>query len=508
MERKVGIVFNYLQLPDVSYFPFVISKRIDGIFIKKGLFVYTESNEGFLIGIIERIILLNEYFTDALTIKAYNNNNNPNILKGLFPSEQFEFAIAIVKCLGIIKFKGNSSDKIEKIQRMTYPASPGREVYIVEEALLNNFIGFDDKNGLNLGKVKVTNTDAKINMNRLLNKHFAILSISGGGKSYLTSVLIEELLKRKEEFGTPAIILFDVHGEYTYLKKIPELKDQIIIQDISYFQISVPKMSAYFFKKYQEEISNVQLRELTKYIKKLKKEKVNKDRYTMSDIIAFIENESEGNKNTRQALIGWLSDLERLTLFGPQENPILDKIVKKQKITIFNLQNEISIRKKQIIVDYICNRLFKLRRLDKIPPFLLIIEEAHQFCPEAAHSKAISKSIIEMIAREGRKFMACLCLISQRPKRLSTTALSQCNSKMILNIKNPYDLKHLMDSSEAITKEYASMISSLGVGEMLLMGNAVNYPVFVDIRERNFKSAMEEISLAQVCLNWEDKQLQ
>ena len=159
------------------------------------------------------------------------------------------------------------------------------------------------------------------------------------------------------------------------------------------------------------------------------------------------------------------------------------------------------------IVDYICNRLFKLRRLDKIPPFLLIVEEAHQFCPEAAHSKAISKPIIEIIAREGRKFMSCLCLISQRPKKLSTTALSQCNSKMVLNIKNPYDLKHLMDSSEAISKEYITMISSLGVGEMLVMGNAVNYPVFVDIRRRNHKSDFDSVSLAQVCLNWEKNQL-
>ena len=131
------------------------------------------------------------------------------------------------------------------------------------------------------------------------------------------------------------------------------------------------------------------------------------------------------------------------------------------------------------------------------------MEESHQFCPEAAHSKAISKSIIETIAREGRKFMACLCLISQRPKKLSTTALSQCNSKLVLNIKNPYDLKHLMDSSEAITKEYANMVSSLGVGEMLLMGNAINYPIFIDVRERNYKSKIEEISLAQYCLNWQ-----
>ena len=103
--------------------------------------------------------------------------------------------------------------------------------------------------------------------------------------------------------------------------------------------------------------------------------------------------------------------------------------------------------------------------------------------------------------------MACLCLISQRPKKLSSTALSQMNSKMILNIKNPYDLKHLMDSSEAITKEYADLISSLGVGEMLLMGNAVNYPIFIEIRKRIYKSKVEDLSLSDVCLNWSSKEL-
>jgi len=180
----------------------------------------------------------------------------------------------------------------------------------------------------------------------------------------------------------------------------------------------------------------------------------------------------------------------------------MKNVINQGEISIFNLQDEVSIRKKQIMVDYICNQLFYLRRKNEIPPFLLIIEEAHQFCPEAAHSKALSKYIIETIAREGRKFMACLCLISQRPKKLSTTALSQTNSKLVLNIKNPYDLKHLMDSSEAITKEYAEMISSLGVGEMLLMGNAVNYPIFVDIRERKFKSQAENVSLSQECVNW------
>ena len=506
MPFKVGIVFNYLQLPDVSKFPFVINKRRDGMVVKKGLFVYTRSIEGFLVGIIEKILLLNEYFSDALTIKAYNSNNNPNILKGLFPSEDFEFAIAIVKCLGIIEFENEQQKKIKRIQRMTYPATPGAEVHRIEEDILNIFVGFDIVKGLNLGKVKTSNFEAKINMNRLFNKHFAILSISGGGKSYLVSVIIEELLTRDEKIGTPAIILIDVHGEYVYLNEINELKDKVKIQNISYMQIGVPKLNAWSFKKYQEQISNVQIRELSTYIQKLKNDNKKKGKFSLHDLIDNIDGDTRGSKSTKQALIGWLTELNRLNLFGPEENPIINNVVKQGELSIFNLANETNIRKKQIIIDYLCNRLFYLRRLNKIPPFLLIIEEAHQFCSEAAHSKAISKSIIETIAREGRKFMACLCLISQRPKRLSSTALSQLNSKMILNIKNPYDLKHLMDSSEAISKGYADMISSLGVGEMLLTGSAVNYPIFIDIREREYKSKIEDVSLSQVCLNWQNKQ--
>ena len=258
------------------------------------------------------------------------------------------------------------------------------------------------------------------------------------------------------------------------------------------------------FKKYQRQLSSVQIRELAKYIKKLKQDKDRKGIYSLNDIIECIENESEGSKNTKQALIGWLSELDQLNIFGQTENPQLNNIVKNREITIFNLANQISIRKKQIIVEYISNRLFYERRMNNIPPFLLIIEEAHQFCPEAAQSNAISKSIIETIAREGRKFMACLCLLSQRPKKLSTTALSQCNSKMVLNIKNPYDLKHLMDSSEAITKEYTEMISSLGVGEMLVMGNAVNHPIFIEIRERKFQSTIKELTLDEYCSKWQN----
>ena len=63
MTRKVGTIFNFNQMPDVSKFPFVINDRNGKNMVKKGLFIHTKTSEGFLIGIIEKIALLNEYFS-------------------------------------------------------------------------------------------------------------------------------------------------------------------------------------------------------------------------------------------------------------------------------------------------------------------------------------------------------------------------------------------------------------------------------------------------------------
>jgi hypothetical protein len=120
----------------------------------------------------------------------------------------------------------------------------------------------------------------------------------------------------------------------------------------------------------------------------------------------------------------------------------------------------------------------------------LFVEEAHQFCPQdVERSLSISRNIIEQIAREGRKFNSCLVLISQRPINLSTTALSQCNTHIILRVTNPYDLDHIQKSSEGLTSDVINTIPGLKVGEAYVVGEAVNYPILLKIRNRKSKKS-------------------
>ncbi len=115
----------------------------------------------------------------------------------------------------------------------------------------------------------------------------------------------------------------------------------------------------------------------------------------------------------------------------------------------------------------------------------MFLEEAHNFIPEGASSSDVpTKGVFETIAREGRKFLCSLVIISQRPIKLSTTVLSQCNTHIIMRITNPYDLGHIGQSSEGITNNTLKSLTSLQVGEALIVGEAVRYPVFIKVRKR------------------------
>ena len=53
-----------------------------------------------------------------------------------------------------------------------------------------------------------------------------------------------------------------------------------------------------------------------------------------------------------------------------------------------------------------------------------------------------------------------------------------------MRVSNPYDLKHIGESSEGIDSSSLDTITTLRVGEALIVGEAVNYPIFVQLRER------------------------
>jgi DNA helicase HerA-like ATPase len=500
-EHELGTVVSTPESPTPSQIDFVVMNGK----VHRGQFVEIPFSEGIIIGMITNVRKTNKYFERADAVKEFEAQGTK--LFEQFPVNDWEYMLAVVNPLGV--FSEN------KIKRTTHPPSPGTKVFNAQPSNIVKFLGLDEEKGLELGEMEFHPVKIKLNMSKLLQKHLAILAMSGAGKSWTVSCLIEELLSRKKEHGRVAVVAFDVHGEYTNFAEPttdPKYKDfsgktrLIRARDL---KIGVPKLNVGMFAMLLPNVSPAQKRELGKAIDTLQnKMKDGLGPYDLQDIKGELMSElgnKEGKESVITTLLGWLSELDGLRLFGKADNPSLMDLVQPGVLTVIDLSDVIYQRKKQVIVGYLAQRLFNERKDGTIPPTTIILEEAHNFIPEkSSKNEASAKYIFRTIAREGRKFGVSLCLISQRPVQLDTTTLSQCNTQLLLRITNPYDIKHIGESAEGLSTESLGMITGLKVGEGVLVGEAVNAPTFFKIRQRKSQPSRHEGSLEMASIAFEN----
>ncbi len=493
---EIGTVISTMEGPSPTRFSFVIESG-ETVPVRKDQFVMVPTSDGTLYARVVDVRKTNRYFARAESVKEYQKEDE---LNSIFPVDSWEFMVAEAVPLGVLTKS--------RVERSTFPPSPGVKVSSVDESSLGDFLGFES-GGLKLGKVAFHDLSVSLDMTRLLQKHLAILAMSGAGKSYTVACLIEELLDREKARLGVAVI--DTHAEYVSLAERPpeghdDFSDRVLAIDGREIRIPVHELSAWQIASFVPRMSSAQVRDLNRIITDLRSSmRTTGKPYDLKDIIAMVASDNELHPDVQRALEGWLWGLEQTHIFGKTGYPSLETIIEPGKAVIFDISTITNSRSKQIAVCYLSRKLFNMRRDSIIPPYVQILEEAHNFIPEGESSDyALARRILETIAREGRKFYASLCLVSQRPKQLSTTVLSQCNTHLIMRITNPYDLQHIGDTAEGINRETLDSITSLQVGDALLVGSAVNYPVFMRVRERRSHES-KGMKLEEYARRYEEK---
>ncbi|QMW02626.1 ATP-binding protein [Spirosoma foliorum] len=147
----------------------------------------------------------------------------------------------------------------------------------------------------------------------------------------------------------------------------------------------------------------------------------------------------------------------------------------------------------RIVFDF-CFYYKSLKQNGQEAPFLLVLEEAHNYIPQSKGVKysAVKKSI-ERIAKEGRKYGLSLMIVSQRPSEISETIFSQCSNFVAMRLTNPTDQQYvkrlLPDSISTITDS----LPTLERQEALLIGDSIPIPTIVRIKELEEKPASDDI---------------
>ncbi|MCZ7395379.1 MAG: ATP-binding protein [Candidatus Methanoperedens sp.] len=397
------------------------------------------------------------------------------------------------------------------------PFSPGDKVFKADELLIKQTLGLM-RGDVYIGLLEGQDVHVNLDANNLVQKHCSILAKTGAGKSYTGGVILEELLDK----NVPLLII-DPHGEYATLKFPNEDKStsferygitpkgyaaQITVYtpankllnpaaDMLFRLNGINLGIKEFVQFFSEDRSQNETGILFEAVSKLKAEK---EKYTIDDIIFEV---GQNKSKVKWNVINKLEALRETGILSDKATSI-NELVQEGRASIIDMRG-VNPDLQAMIVSKLCTDIFEARKLAVIPPCMLVLEEAHNFCPEKGFERTVSTDILRTIASEGRKFGLGLMVISQRPARVDKNVLSQCNTQIIMKVTNPNDLKAISKGLEGISSDVEEDIKRLSPGVAMIVSTYIERPILVDIRTRKSKHGGASVPVVKVPVTDKEK---
>ena len=392
--------------------------------------------------------------------------------------------------------------------------TPGKPIYIAPTELLEKFYSYPADEAIKIGSL-ITRNEVPVSLSiKGFRRHLGLIAQTGSGKTYLAGIIADELLRKG---GT--LIMLDPHADYVFLSrnvdgKRNELSDRITVfrnpaSTGRYSEAEVGKITPYEISFSDLDLDEVCLISgisehhvnivagLQKALEELKSEK---DAFQPDDLIQMLENadkwkEQEVAAKTisgAKSAVKYLRRLARMQVFTDASTSI-DQMLRPMRLSVVDLSgldDEVS--------DYIASRILsdiygRISDGEFEYPVFVFVEEAHRFIP--ADGKTYSGPIIKKIAAEGRKFGVFLVVITQRPSKIHSDALSQCNSQIIMRITNPQDQNAIAMSSERLSENLLNDLPGLNTGEAVIVGEMTRAPVMARIRKRRTREGGSDIDI-------------
>lgn len=444
-----------------------------------GEYIKIDSDEGEILGLVEKSSVSSAAFAD---VKNFDEASESTEIAEL--NKRDKTFIAHIGILGFLTNLRKGQSIIPAI-----PPIPGTEIILPSKQDLEEVFSPQKEGWITIGNLlRNKSMDVKVNIDKIVSRHLGILAMTGMGKSNLVSLIAKQISKLK---GT--VIIFDYHNDYTSLniprinvidaKINPRLLDSdqlaevLEIRDSASVQQRVLRMaftehvkkSKEFWSKLENEVDFI----INSEDKKLKEMRTSA--YRVRDIIEDAQRRFED------------------ILDPDMGDPI--SFIKEGRINILNI-SELSEKQANVAVAFYLQQLLKDRKDASIAkhrktkrernyrfnsPIFVIIEEAHVFIPKDHDTSA--KYWAAKIAREGRKFGLGLGIVSQRPRSVDLNVLSQMGSFAIMKIIQEDDQRQIAAATESTSRELISQLTSLNVGDAVLVGQWTNLPSLVHVEE-------------------------
>jgi len=447
--------------------------------VSLGEYVIIDSDEGRILGLIEKSSVSSAAFAD---VRNFDEASESTEIAEM--NRRDKTYTSHVGILGFLEKLRSGQSIIPAI-----PPIPGTPIVQPTKDDLEAIFSPPKHNWIKTGTLLRNKTiDVHVNLDKIVSRHLGILAMTGMGKSNLVSLLTKEIAKLK---GT--VIIFDYHNDYTSLN-IPKIN--VIDAKINPRLLDHEQLSEVLEIR---DGANVQQRVLRMAF--TNKVKESKEFWTkLEEEVEFIVNSEDKKLKEYRTSAYRIQDIidEAQRRFGEILDPDMGdpiSFIKEGRANILNI-SELSEKQANVAVAFYLQQLLKDRKDASMAmhaktkrqrsyrfnsPIFVIIEEAHVFIPKEQETSA--KYWTAKIAREGRKFGIGLGIVSQRPRSVDLNVLSQMGSFAIMKINQEDDQRQIASATESTSRELINQLTSLNVGDAIMVGQWVNLPSLVHIEE-------------------------
>jgi len=451
-----------------------------------GEYVIVDSQNGKLLGLVERSIISSDALADVRNFDEAMESKEVAELN--IRDKNYKVKIRI---LGFL-------DKLQKGQPIVpaIPPLPGTTILEATESDLGIIFAPKEKEWIRIGSLlRNSEIEAKINLNKIVSRHIGILAMTGMGKSNLVSLIAKHVATLQ---GT--LIIFDYHNDYTNLNVT---KISVTDAKINPRLLQADKLAEVIELRENADKQQRVLREsFTQSVRQAK------DFWAaLEDGVSAFGHTTKGYADSASRVLDKIDDAKHRfsDILDPDCGDPVD-LIKEGRVNVLSVA-ELSERQANVGLSYYLQELLNDRKDSywakkgrKISgknnkfsaPIFVIIEEAHVFIPKGEHTD--TKYWASKVAREGRKFGIGLGIVSQRPRNIDPNVLSQMGSLAIMKIVQDDDQQQIASAAESLSKDLLTQLSSLNIGDAVLVGQWVNLPSIVHVDEVKGKTIGSDLN--------------
>ena len=403
-----------------------------------------------------------------------------------------------------------------------YPV-PGSEVFAVSSVDMKQVYAADSRAHIEIGTVFPTrDIRGALYVDAMLGKHFALLGSTGTGKSTSAALILHRICDLAPEGH---IVMIDPHGEYSAAFKSNGALFDVNNLAMPYWLMNFEEHCEVFLTSSGDELQVdrdilsrclLQARGRNRIAESIGKLTVDSPiPYLLSDLTTIIQNEmGKLDKATSTApfmrIKGKIDELKADPryafmfsgmLVGDTMASFLTKIFRLPSdgkpisiIDVSGMPSDITSTVVAVLSRLVFDYAIWSRR-EPQRPVLLVCEEAHRYIPsDRITGKSAVRTILERIAKEGRKYGCSLGLITQRPSDLAEGVLSQCGTIISMRLNNDRDQNFVRAAMPEGARGFLDSIPALRNRECIVCGEGVSIPIRValDTLEEEKRPASED----------------